>query len=44
MKMVWIKYVSFGHTIYMKAGFFRSPDIMGWHGAMMTMLALTLFL
>ena len=43
MKMVWIKYVSFGHTIYMKAGFFRSPDIMGWHGAMMTMLALTLF-
>lgn len=43
MKMVWIKYVSFGHTIYMKAGFFRSPDIMGWHGSMMTMLALTLF-
>lgn len=43
MKMVWIKYVSFGHTIYMKCGFFRSPDIMGWHGAMMTMIALTLF-
>ncbi len=43
MKMVWIKYVSYGHTIYMKAGFFRSPDIMGWHASMMTMLALTLF-
>ena len=43
MKMVWIKYVSFGHTISLKAGFFRSPDIMGWHGSMMTMLALTLF-
>jgi len=43
MKMVWIKYVSFGHTISLKAGFFRSPDIMGWHGSMMTMLSLTLF-
>ena len=43
MKMVWIKYVSYGHTIYLKAGFFRSPDIMGWHGSMMTMISLTLF-
>ncbi len=43
MKMVWIKYVSYGHTIHLKAGFFRSPDIMGWHGAIMTMIALTLF-
>ena len=43
MNMVWIKYVSYGHTIHLKAGFFRSPDIMGWHGSMMTMLALTLF-
>ena len=43
MKMNWVKYVSYGHTIYMKAGFFRSPDIMGWHGAMMVMIALTLY-
>ena len=43
MKMVWVKYVSYGHTIYMKSGFFRSPDIMGWHGSMMAMISLTLF-
>ena len=43
MKMVWVKYVSYGHTIYMKAGFFRSPDIMGWHGSMMAMISLSMF-
>ena len=43
MKMVWIKYVSYGHTISLKAGFFRSPDIMGWHGSMMAMISLVLF-
>ncbi len=44
LDMQWIKYVSFGVTIYMKAGFYRSPDIMGWHAATMTMLSILLFL
>lgn len=42
--MQWIKYVTSGVTIYMKAGFFRSPDIMGWHAATMTILSIILFL
>jgi len=44
LNMQWIKYVSSGVTIYMKAGFFRSPDIMGWHAATMTILSIILFL
>lgn len=36
----WIKYISYGHTINLIAGFFRSPDIMGWHAAFVTVLSL----
>jgi len=42
--MHWIKYVSYGHTLDLIAGFYRSPDIMGWHAACLSMFALTLAL
>ena len=28
-----------GEIVYMYAGFFRSPDVMGWHAAMVVMIA-----
>jgi hypothetical protein len=33
-----------GHALKLMAGFYRSPDIMAWHAASLTMIALTLAL
>lgn len=40
----WVRYISHGHTIKLHSGFYRSPDIMGWHAATLLMFSLTLFL
>jgi hypothetical protein len=39
--MMWLRYPDEG-VFEMMSGFYRSPDIMGWHAATLTMLALTL--
>lgn len=39
----WVRHIP-GTIVYMVSGFFRSPDVMGWHAAMVAMLALTLAL
>lgn len=39
----WIRHIP-GTIVHMVAGFFRSPDIMGWHAATLALLALTLTL
>ncbi|EAU54059.1 hypothetical protein [Mariprofundus ferrooxydans] len=44
MGMHWVRYVSYGHTIDLIAGFYRSPDIMGWHAATLSIFSLTLAL
>lgn len=31
-----------GEAVYMRAGFFRSPDVMGWHAALTSMVAVIL--
>ncbi len=41
MGMRWIRYVS-GYFILLTAGFYRSPDIMGWHAIAVGMLGATL--
>ncbi len=38
MNMVWLT-ARTGEVIYMYAGFFRSPDVMGWHASMVVMIA-----
>ncbi len=38
MDHVWVTYRT-GEALYMYAGFFRSPDVMGWHAALLTMVA-----
>jgi len=40
--MKWLRYPSAGGVFEMISGFYRSPDIMGWHAAALTMLSLTL--
>jgi len=42
--MHWIRHVSYGHMIELIAGFYRSPDIMGWHAASLSMFSLTMVL
>ena len=37
----WIRHIP-GHQVQMFAGFYRSPDIMGWHTTMASLLALVL--
>jgi len=37
----WVRY-RHGYVVHMMTGFYRSPDIMGWHGSMLVMLSLTL--
>ena len=37
----WIRFIP-GVIVRMVAGFFRSPDMMGWHASMVAMLSLTL--
>ena len=44
MGMYWVRYISSGHTITLIAGFYRSPDVMGWHAAMLVMLSLTMLI
>jgi hypothetical protein len=39
----WIRYTARG-TLPLVSGFYRSPDIMGWHAAALVMLGLTLVL
>jgi hypothetical protein len=39
--MDWIRYGS-DFTVSMSAGFYRSPDVMGWHAATVVMLSLVL--
>ena len=39
----WVTYRT-GAALEMVSGFFRSPDIMGWHGAMLVMMGTTLTL
>lgn len=41
MKMDWIRHGS-GYIVNMIAGFYRSPDIMGWHAAATAMLSIIL--
>jgi hypothetical protein len=43
MDMVWLRYLP-GVTVKMVAGFFRSPDVMGWHASTVTMFSLILAL
>lgn len=41
MNMEWIRYTG-GSIIHMIAGFYRSPDVMGWHAVVAAMLAAVL--
>lgn len=43
MGNVWIRHIP-GYQVRMFAGFYRSPDIMGWHATLMAMTALALAL
>lgn len=43
LEMRWIR-ERWGYVVDLVAGFYRSPDIMGWHAASLTMLALILAL
>ena len=43
MGMKWIRHRS-GYAIHMIAGFYRSPDVLGWHSVAMVMLAVSLAL
>ena len=38
---VWVTHRT-GEAVYMLAGFFRSPDVMGWHAVMVVMIAFIL--
>lgn len=40
----WIHHFGRGKQVRMLCGFFRSPESLGWHGALVTMLAFTLLL
>jgi hypothetical protein len=40
----WIRHVSWGYDIELMSGFYRSPDLMGWHAATTVMLSLALAL
>jgi O-antigen ligase len=41
LNMQWVRYVDTGQ-VKLIAGFYRSPDIMGWHAAALAMFAVTL--
>lgn len=41
MEMDWIRYGT-GYIVNMIAGFYRSPDVMGWHAAAVVMLSMIL--
>jgi hypothetical protein len=43
MKFKWLRFRT-GYTIQMIAGFYRSPDVMGWHAVTLVLLAATLAL
>jgi hypothetical protein len=40
----WLHHYGWGKYVRMISGFFRGPEILGWHAAMVTMLSITLFL
>ncbi len=39
MDKVWVTYRMGSEGFFMYAGFFRSPDVMGWHAAMVVMIS-----
>ena len=39
LDMIWVTYRTGSEGLFMYAGFFRSPDVMGWHAALVTMVA-----
>jgi hypothetical protein len=44
MKHEWLQYSVYGTIVRMVAGFYRSPDVMGWHAIMLSMLSIILAL
>jgi hypothetical protein len=45
LNVQWVRYLEYGQgQVNLIAGFYRSPDIMGWHAAALAMFALTLWL
>lgn len=44
MKAEWLQYSVYGTIVRMIAGFYRSPDVMGWHAIMLSMLSIILAL
>lgn len=43
LNMQWIRHVP-GYIVQLNAGFYRSPDVMGWHAAQLVMFSLLLAL
>jgi hypothetical protein len=43
LSFIWVRSVT-DYTVKMISGFYRSPDVMGWHAAMTTMIAVVLSL
>jgi hypothetical protein len=39
MGKIWVTYRMGSSGVFMYAGFFRSPDVMGWHAALVSMIA-----
>lgn len=43
LDMTWIRHVP-GYIVKLTAGFYRSPDLMGWHAALLSMLSFMMLL
>ncbi len=44
LDMRWIRFVPGGGSIDLIAGFYRSPDVMGWHASSLVMFGLTMIM
>ena len=44
MKGKWVHYGVYGYVINLVSGFYRSPDVMGWHAITLSMLAIMMAL
>jgi len=44
LKGKWVHYGVYGYVIHLVSGFYRSPDVMGWHACTMSMLAIMMAL
>lgn len=44
MSAEWLQYSVYGSIVRMVSGFYRSPDVMGWHSVVMSMLSIILAL